>query len=196
MAAFFGIEKSNIIVYPDDIVLLAPSRKALQLLVNEALLEANKIDLKFNFLKSKSMIFYSHCKKNTEIVKNLIQINDNFIENTKSFKYLGYIITSELDNTDDMIRVRNRFYVEFNTLLRNFSFTDKQIKLFLFRQYCLQFYGSELWFGGNVSQTVFKQFNIGFHKAIKKILELSYHESNHFACEQANILMFSHMLPS
>ena len=39
-----------------------------------------------------------------------------------------------------------------------------------------------------------KQFNVGFHKAIKKLLNLSYHESNHFASQEANILMLDHLV--
>ena len=43
-----GIIRSNVIAYADDLVLIAPSKNALQILVNEALSEANKLDLDFN----------------------------------------------------------------------------------------------------------------------------------------------------
>ena len=57
----------------------------------------------------------------------------------------------------------------------------------------MQIYGAELWFGSK-SKRLLNQFAVGFHKAIKKLLGLSSHESNHFACQEANLLMFNHYL--
>ena len=71
---------------------------------------------------------------------------------------------------------------------------DENIKIFLFKQYCLQLYGEELWFGGVKSKTALKQFAIGYHKAIKKLIGVSYHESNHYACQEAQLLTFEHYL--
>ena len=70
-----------------------------------------------------------------------------------------------------------------------------EIKLFfLFKQFCLQFYGAELWFGDHGSRTAQRQFEIGYHKAIKKLIGLSYRESNHYGCQQAELLIFKHFL--
>ena len=57
----------------------------------------------------------------------------------------------------------------------------------------MQIYGAELWFGFK-SKRLLTQFGIGFHKAIKKLLGLSSHESNHYACQQANVLLFDHYI--
>ena len=112
----------------------------------------------------------------------------------ESLKYLGYIISEKLDCIEDISRVKNKFYAEFNVLLRNFHFTDKAIKIFLFKQYCLQFYGSELWFGTKRPTRELKQFAVGYHKAVKKLLGLSMHESNHFACQEGYLLLFNHYI--
>ena len=79
-------------------------------------------------------------------------------------------------------------------MLRNFSFADKNVKLFLFKQYCLQMYGCELWIHDTCSLIELKQFGVGYHKAIKKLLDLSYHESNHYACQEAQCFTFQHLL--
>ena len=55
-------------------------------------------------------------------------------------------------------------------------------------------YGCELWFGGASSAHSLKQFAAGYHKAIKKILKLSYHESNHYACQEAQFFTFQHLV--
>ena len=55
-------------------------------------------------------------------------------------------------------------------------------------------YGSELWLDSICTPSSIKQFSIGYHKAVKKMLNLSYHESNHFACQEASLLTFQHLL--
>ena len=121
-------------------------------------------------------------------------VNKAPIEVVKSFKYLGYMISDSLDNTEDINRAKSKFYAEFNVILRNFHFTSKEIKTFLFKQYCLQLYGSELWFGSKKSRLALKEFALGYHKAVKKLLGLSMHESNHYACQEANLLTFQHFV--
>ena len=35
---------------------------------------------------------------------------------------------------------------------------------------------------------------MGYHKEIKKLLDLSSHESNHYACQEGNFFIFQHLL--
>ena len=39
-----------------------------------------------------------------------------------------------------------------------------------------------------------KQFSIGYHKAVKKIVGLRNHESNHLACNIAGLMTFKHYI--
>ena len=55
-------------------------------------------------------------------------------------------------------------------------------------------YGCELWFTNSCSASSLKQFAIGYHKAVKKLLDLSTHESNHYACQEAQLLTFQHFV--
>ena len=109
-------------------------------------------------------------------------------------KYLGFDITDNLSNEEDINSKRGKSYSEYNQILRKFHSVDENNKIFLFKQFCLQFYGAELWFGELGSKAALRQFEIGYHKAIKKLIGLSYHESNHYACQQAQLLLFKHLL--
>ena len=51
-----------------------------------------------------------------------------------------------------------------------------------------------MWCYNARAQAFLKQFAVGYHKAIKKILNLSYHESNHYACQEAGLLTFQHLM--
>ena len=189
-----GIIRSNIIAYADDIVLLAPSAYSLKLLIDTAYEEASQLHLEFNMDKTKLMKFHSFGRKISHTHCKLVKVNDHYIEVVSSFRYLGFILSDTLSNSDDMLRAKKKFYMEFNLILRKFGFTVKYVKLFLFKQFCLQFYGADLWYGPFKSKMVFKQFEVGYHKAIKKLLNLSSHESNHYACQEGNLFTFSHLI--
>ena len=187
-----GIMSANIIAYADDIVILAPSTFSLQLLIDKAHQLASYLELKFNKVKTKCMVF-SSLKGKSYPVKSFTVEREN-IEFVTSFRYLGFMIKDNLRNNDDIDDKRNRFYKEFNCLLRKFHFVDKDILLYLFKQYCLQIYGAELWIRDNKSAGNLKQYSIGYHKAIKKILNVSTHESNHFVCQEAGVYIFDHYI--
>ena len=116
------------------------------------------------------------------------------IQFVTTFKYLGSIIQNDLRDNEDIDNTRNKFYKEFNCLLRKFHFVGKDVLLYLFKQYCLQLYGAELWIRDNKSVRNLKQFAIGYHKAIKKILKVSTHESNHYVCQEAGLHTFEHFV--
>ena len=183
---------SNIIAYADDIVLLAPSATSLQMLIDIANNEAITLKLKFNQNKTKCMIFRHSGNKSASL--KCFRIGEQPLEFVTTFKYLGYIVQNNLCNSGDINSNRSKFYFEFNYLLRKFSFANVNVKLFLFKQYCLQFYGSELWFNNRRALTNLKHFSVGYHKVIKKILGISYHESNHYACQEAHLLTFEHLI--
>ena len=188
--------RSNIVVYADDIVLLAPSARALQALIDMTVQIAETMGLQVNDKKTKCMILMSekNCKNcNSVLPFSIGQKNIDFVS---SYKYLGFIIMGNMSIREDVNRSLNKFYVDINMILRKFSFADKEVKLYLFKQYCLQIYGGEFWFGehGGGSSVVLRQFSVGYHKAIKKLLNLSSHESNHFACQEAQLLTFQHLI--
>ena len=187
-----GLINSNVIAYADDIVLLAPSPTALQIMMDVTYDEASKLDLAFNTTKSKVMVFSPN--RTADSMKRIFKIGDDPVACVKSFRYLGYQIQHNLDNSLDIDEKRGRFYSQFNQVLRKFHYLDKNVLLFLFQQFCLQIYGAELWFGNNRSVSNLNQFAIGYHKAIKKILGVSYHESNHYVCQEAKLFTFENLI--
>ena len=138
------------------------------------------------------MVFNAIKEKNCNV--RSLKLGSEPIQYVTSFKYLGYIIRNNLKDSDDIDNARNKFYREFNCLLRKFHFVNKEVLIYLLKQYCFQTYGAELWMGNSKSTESFKQFAIGYHKAIKKILKVSTHESNHFVCQEAGVFTFEHFV--
>ena len=93
-----GIHSSNVIAYADDIVLLAPSFKGLQLLLDNASEYANDFELRFNNDKSKYMVFRRN--KGRVIASCSLIIGNKKLEQVEAIKYLGYTLNSNLSNND------------------------------------------------------------------------------------------------
>ena len=91
-----GLTRSNIVAYADDIVLIAPSATSLQYLMNIAILEIDKLDLNFNYEKTKTMVFDSNSPSSKASILKSHFLDDHPVECVSSFKYLGYILASNL----------------------------------------------------------------------------------------------------
>ena len=93
----------------------------------------------------------------------------NFVE---SFKYLGCILSTNLNDFTDIDRCSKSFNRSAGILLRKFCYTDPDILFFLFNSYCTSFYGSELWTMKSGCNTILKEFSIAYHAILKKILKI------------------------
>jgi len=153
-------------------------------------METEKINLNINPGKC-SVIHFSNSKS---ISDPSFKIAGKSLEIVESVKYLGIIINNKLDEREDIYRVRNKFFNKFNMLLRKYNTLNEDIFLYLFKSLCMQFYGAELWLNFSNCSQILKQFRIGYHKAIKKIFNVSYRESNHYICNTTGLYMFDNYI--
>ena len=58
----------------------------------------------------------------------------------------------------------------------------------------LQFYGAGLWLIKNYKKNTLKQFSVGYHKAIKKTLNVPFYYGNHLVCKIVNLVTLEHQL--
>ena len=136
----------NILAYADDMVLLAPSWRGLQCLLDIIDKAAVDIDMSFNTKKTVCMIFNPHVKHKL--------ISDSFpqfhlagckLSFVPNFKYLGHIIDNRLQDDDDVYRELKCLFTRTNILIRRFSHCSINVKLRLFRSFCICFYDIALW---------------------------------------------------
>ena len=81
---------------------------------------------------------------------------------------------NNLNIKEDVNRALNKFYIDINMILRKFNYADREVKLYLFKQYCLQIYGAEFWLRDQAGRAsaILRQFGVSYHKAIKKLLHI------------------------
>ena len=128
----------GVIVYADDVVILAPSVFALRTMLRICVVYAKDYDVLFND-KSKLIVFSSGNKH--VFVPNVI-INGKVIDNVTEFEHLGHIIQSKILHCD-ATKCIDDFNTQCNAFLGNFGNHTSELRNFLFGKYCTSFYGSQ-----------------------------------------------------
>ena len=122
----------NVLVYEDDMVLLALSWHALQDLINALHDKSVLLDMKCNTAKTYCMVFSKRNKNvhNRLYLPCLKLINAQL--NCHVLKHLGHIITNKLTDDDDIKREIQNLYVRCNVLFRKYQrcFFSVKVKLF------------------------------------------------------------------
>ena len=186
-----GNSWTNVLAYADDIVLLSPSRAGLQKLVEECELSALSKDIKFNVKKTVCMAFKPQPPSTgTHLIDSkppVITLNGNALTWVQNFKYLGHIIDFDLSDKGDMRRLKRSLYYNVNMLCALVRHANRNILMKLFRSYCLNFYGCELWNVGD-NKRAFRELCVAYHSSVKKLVGVPRSMRNHSLCLALGIL--------
>ena len=186
----FGMSRINVVAYADDIVLLASSHSALELIYKEFKNSMRHLKLKINVIKSKVVLFY---KGRQRINFNNITIDNDDFEVVSEFTYLGNIITYNLGDSGDVKLKLNNFYSSFHSVFRNFNGINLESFLHLFNSICVPQYGLPLWNSPNIfNNQIFKAFEVAYSNALKKILGCPKFSSSHIVAAICQQLLFQH----
>ena len=147
VGCFIGNNFVGALAYADDIVLVAPTASALRKMLSICGDYASEYCISFNATKSKCLIVLPRSRRTTcSYAKECsFSINNQQIDNVESFKHLGHVISSQMEDASDIICRRNDFVGQVNNLLCNFRKLSSGVRYRLFRSYCTSFYGCELW---------------------------------------------------
>ena len=156
----------NILAYADDIVLICPSWRGLQRLLDLLVVNISNIDMVANPAKSVCMVFAP--KKRVNIVSASfphLQLGSEHLEFVDNFKYLGHRIVDSNTDDSDIQRELSNLFVRTNILLRRFCKCTKLVKVALFKSYCLCMYDTALWKRYNA--TTISKLRSAYNKCIK-----------------------------
>jgi hypothetical protein len=156
----------NLLAYADDIVLLAPSWRALQVLIDLLNQCAADINMSCNVAKTVCMVFNPKCKRMIvdSAFPNFV-IDGTPLQFVKEFKYLGHMVNNEFSDDDDVKREIRNFFMRTNILIRRYSKCSVAVKLTLFKAYCMSMYGAGIWV--NYSTGVFNKLRSCYNKCVK-----------------------------
>ena len=132
----------NHLMYADDLVLISPSSRGLQGLLDVCSEFGVSHDVKYNGLKSAVMCCKSQLLKDVQVPT--FTIGSTPVAFTDKIKYLGHIITEDLADDDDIERQNRVLFRQGNVLLRKFHMCSTNVKLTLFRTHCSSMYCAHL----------------------------------------------------
>jgi len=166
VGCYIGDVCVNSISYADDMVLLAPTRSALQELLVICEEFSRPHDIIYNTTKTVCMLMKpdnSRCSYATGVV-----LNDVPLVYVDEFKYLGHIITSDGRDDRDISKQFRRQNAVGNMLVRKFGFAPKEAKIRLFKSYCYPIYGNSLW--RSYYQYSMNKLSVSYNDTFKQLM--------------------------
>ena len=141
-----GDQKINCLLWADDLIILCESEQDLQSLLNNLDTYCTKNELTINHDKSKCMIF----NKTGRLLRNVFYLGVTKLENVRSYKYLGLVITpsGEIQSALEDLRSRGlKAYWCFKKKMGIGFNTHPQETLYLFDTLVkpILLYGSDFW---------------------------------------------------
>jgi len=146
------------------------------------------IDMMLNVQKAVAMVF-SPKRRAMVVAKEfpLFKVDDKCIQYVEQFKYLGHIITNTLTYDDDINREIKKMFVRTNMLIRKFHNCSTDVKMMLFKTFCICLYDVALW----------KTFKIGslnkFRSCYNKCIKLFF---SYKRCDSVTNMLLVLGLPS
>ena len=183
-----GPDVLNCFAYADDVVLLAPSRSALQSLMDECLLYSAEFKIQFNKLKTKCIRF-SNCYYNSSHNVKKMTMYDKVIPWVTKVNHLGNILSCNLSDADDINIKIGQLYSQCNKLIAAFPSGSRSVMSNLFIKYCTSFYGAQAW---DLSKPCINNLYVAWNKSVRRILKLPYCTHRHLLapllqCSNINI---------
>ena len=156
-----GISQINIQAYADDIVVLSPSLQGIKKVLHSLNNHLSYHGMLVNVSKMEIMVFRK--SKNPVACRATFSIGEFPLEQVHQYKYWGSMITSNLSEKQDIVRLRHSFNRRVGMLYRKCHSIDQCLKLKLLNTLCKLFQGSELRFDAKGAVKQIHEFGVLVH---------------------------------
>ena len=177
----------NHLFYADDAVLLAPTVSSLQALINICFTYSVEFDITYSFKKSMCTAFIPAVYKNLLIPS--VYLGGRPLLWTNEHKYLGAILKYDMFDDSDIIRQTRSVYSHGNFLIQRFRNCTESVKVKLFKSYCCNMYGIQLW--AQFSPQVLSKLRVAYNNIFRSLLRIDRKSSVSAAFIDKNINHFN-----
>ena len=119
----------------------------------------------FNPVKSVCVTFKS---KNSKLSCPSVRLDSNILGYISQTKYLGFMYNTNAQDDEDMLRPMRTLLIRSNQLSRTFHYCSTDVKLELFKSYCISFYCCYLWTA--YKKSTFDRLRVAFNNAYRRVL--------------------------
>jgi hypothetical protein len=180
----FKGKKINILVYADDVVVLAPTRFALGKILKVLRSSLKEKGLELN--KDKTLVMEITKEKN-QGSNEPIKIEGKGINWTREFKFLGVMIQNDFKWDKQYKKVGSKMNKLGNMILQQVGkFLNNDDRVRIVDVCAFDLYGIE--FCEQLSNKLFKEVEKSYHWLVKRSLGYSKFRGNHCACAEGELL--------
>jgi endonuclease/exonuclease/phosphatase family metal-dependent hydrolase len=163
----------NHLMYADDLVVMAPSLRAMQILLKYCDNFAYENYVKYNVKKTVCMVIRPKEFK-SDFIPHL-ELSGSVLKCVYSHKYLGVFITNDLKDDINIMHQCRSTYSRGNIIIRNFRLCNDDVKSQLFRSYCTSFYCASLWSSYNLESL--QRLNVAYNRIFRILMGLQHRVS-------------------
>ena len=158
------------LAYADDITLVAPSAGGLQKMLQVCEEFGFEYGVEYNSGKTECILFNK--TRNAALgTEHCVYLNNCKLKWKTSVRYLGMHISNNLDDSEDIMLKRSKFYTSVNNVLATFQKVPCNIINNLFHAYCTSFYGSQAW---NLQNAWIDKLCTAYNKSLCRVWKLPY----------------------
>ena len=158
----------NNFAYADDLVLLCPSASALNDLLSICFAFAQGNYIVFNVIKTECMCI---CPSSVNIaILPDILLGNNIIKYVDFFKYLGHIINVKFKDDEDIMKEIRNLYARGNTIVRQFKYSDEEVKIKIFKCFCYPVYCTSMW--SRYNAYTMNRLRVGYNNIFRKLFKI------------------------
>ena len=154
------------VAYTDDVVLLAPSLRALRLMLQYCSIFADCHNVLFNPAKSHCIQF---CSKPADVVQYSVYLQGQQLTWVERVTHLGHVLSANTDDGNDIRKRMSDFVCQANYFLAKFGHLSVIIRSKLFANFCQSYYGCQLW---PLTHKCLLEFDVAWRKVIRRVWHL------------------------
>ena len=161
------------IAYADDIILLSPTIESMNKLLRICEIWANENNISFNPSKSQVICFAEKKRSWPDDTSIPVYLNGNLIKTFTEVTHLGHVLSRNLDDSNELIRIAKAFNRQFHAFFSRFNgLKDTELMKQLYNSYCTSFYGLECIHESDVSTASIRFFRKSVNIALMKLFWL------------------------
>jgi hypothetical protein len=161
------------LAYADDLILLAPSVRALNILLQICHSWARRNRLLFNAQKSVGICFSGPLRR-TQMDESLpITLAEDIIPTSNQVIHLGHILRFDLSDSAEVMGVARNFNKQFHGFFQKFAkLRKRELLIPLFNAYCSSFYGLDALFCHKATPASIRFLRKSVNLALMRLLNL------------------------
>ena len=117
-----------------------------------------------------------------------ICLNGLVMDVVDRYKYLGFELTDDMSDDNDIKRQIRSLYSRGNLIIKCFKHCTDEVKLLLFKTYCTNLYCAHLW--SSYSKSIYNKLKVSYNRIFRILMHVGSRESISMAMLYSNVNAF------